>query len=470
MKVLFPVDEAYPLYKIGGLGDVGGSLPKALHKLGLDVRIALPCHPEINTEAFSEIQTFSCQYADTTANFSVLKGKLPNTNVPVYLFKEDTYISQKTDASDNHANKFAIFSLGVCHWLLNSLEGWQPDVIHFNDWHTSLIPIILKHKYQTHKYKTLGTIHNLMYQGETSDLVLDSLEIPQDKRDFLAKKYPENIHLNILLEGLMQADAFNAVSPRYAKEILTDEYGEGVNQYLQKRKDSIFGVLNGIDTDVFNPQKDEHIFTNFSKDTALEGKASNKQELLKKIGLSQDLGNKLLMGFVGRVDPDQKGVQLIIDALNSNRFDFSKYAFVFLGTGAEHLEQQLHEASKAHRQDVKIFTRYDEPLAAQIYAASDFMIIPSKFEPCGLVQMIAMRYGAIPVARKTGGLADTIIDGENGFLFEDYTTQSFTDAVGRAVTSLLNDLEKARMVNNALNVDFSWDTPAQEYVKIYQRI
>lgn len=468
MKILFPVDEAYPLFKIGGLGDIGYSLPKALTNLNLDVRIVLPKHPEIDKlESFNQIESFTISYNQKDLNVNVYQGILPTTKVPVYLIEEDTYISQHTDASDNHADKFAVFSLSICQWLISGSHEWKPELIHFHDWHTALIPLILKQKFH-HHIPSLGTIHNLAYLGATDTPVLDHLGIPSDQRSFLAKFYDDHVRLIILMEGLLQADAVTAVSPTYAKEILTPEYGEGVEEYLLRKKHDIFGILNGIDLDLFNPQTDPNLFENYTLENVTNGKLANKKALYKKLEFPND-PNHTLIGFVGRVDPGQKGVQLIIEALSQNAVVDAQTDFIFLGTGEPNLEKQLHQAAQ-NLPNCRIITRYDEPLAAQIYAASDLMLIPSKYEPCGLVQMIAMRYGALPVARRTGGLADTIIHNQDGFLFEDYNTHSMLACLEAAKQSILELTTRQSLVAQAMSKDFSWKTSAQEYLDLYNRL
>lgn len=469
MNILFAVDEAYPLYKIGGLGDVGGSLPKALAKLGLDVRLALPHHPEItlNSQTWSETDKFDISYNHKSLTVTVTTGQLPGTKIPVHLFGEATLISQSTDASDTDTAKFAAFSLAVSHWLTSTNQSWQPDILHLHDWHTALIPVILRHLYETNDYQTIINIHNLAYQGNTKLPVDQHLGLTSTSCPILTWDHQDE-RLNILLQGLLHTDSIVAVSPTYAQEILTPEYGASIDLPLITAKDRIVGILNGLDLEVFNPESDPHLYQTYTQTDFKKGKQANKLALQKDLGLTVD-PNLLLMGFVGRVDAGQKGVQLIISALRQQSLVDEHSQFVFLGTGDEVLERDLHQAA-ASLDNVKVFTRYDEPLAVKIYASSDLMPIPSKYEPCGLVQMIAMRYGALPIARKTGGLADTIIHGQDGFLFEDYSTDALIQSLVSAKEIIKDQTIKDKMISQAMRKDFSWTKSAKDYQQLYDTL
>jgi starch synthase len=466
MKVLFAVDEAFPLYKIGGLGDVGGSLPKALTALGVDIRIALPLHPEIAKakEYWPIVDKLDIVYGNEKLPVTIYVGKLDKTNVPVYVFEEKKFLSVHTDASDNHADKFTVFSLAIAAWLSQN-HYWQPQILHLNDWHTAMIPVILEHLFSKDEYKVITTIHNLAYQGNTSTPIVQKLGIAADKCKILSWDQQDNF-INILLEGMLHSDIISAVSPSYAREILTSEYGEKINEILEARKNQIVGIVNGIDQATFNPETDSQLYTNYNQESVNDGKKKNKEELRKELSLPGG-EDKLMIGFVGRVDPNQKGIQLIIEALKQNRLVNNDCQFVFLGSGDPSLEKALHEAGDKLG-NVRIFTKYDEKLAARIYAASDLVIIPSKYEPCGLVQMIAMRYGSIPIARKTGGLADTIVDDVDGFLFDTFDTESLVIAIDRAIKKFSDLNSKQIMVNAAMKKDFSWNKPAKEYVQLYE--
>lgn len=466
MKVFFAIDEAFPLFKIGGLGDVGGSLPQALVQMGIDIRLGLPKHPEIKIASATTVDQFSISYNQQALSVSVLLTNLPPTSIPVYLFQEDTYLSSHTDASDNHADKFTVFSLAIATWLTRNQIDFSPEIIHLHDWHTALLPVILEHKFHQPR-KTIITIHNLAFQGNTETPVLNKLGISEDDCEIL-KSDSQDLHLNILLEGILHSDVITTVSPTYSREILTPEYGEKIYEKLASKKDKLFGILNGIDVNLFNPQTDLQIFHTFSASTAMSGKALNKAKLQLELHLPSD-PNALMIGFVGRVDPQQKGVQLIIESIQNGQLPPPGHQFVFLGTGDSGLESSLHQASDSVKNCI-VVTRYDEQLAARIYAASDLVIIPSKFEPCGLVQMIAMRYGALPVARKTGGLADTIIHNTDGFLFEQYTSTAMIEALHQAIDTLKDPQKHSSMVQTAMAKDFSWDQSALKYHELYSQL
>ncbi len=468
MKILFVIDEAHPLYKIGGLGDVGGSLPLALtqaHKL--DLRLAVPRHPEIKLPPHTIVtDKFTSTYHNQNLPVTVYLTTLPSTNIPVYLFEENRYLSEHTDASDNHADKFAVFSLVVSEWISRPSPTFSPQIVHLHDWHTALVPVILKHKFNKN-IKSIITVHNLAYQGDTDTPVTSRLGLNKNACQILGWDLGD-LHLNILLEGILHSNITTTVSPTYAKEILTTEYGCHIDDILTTQKGHLYGILNGLNLNLFNPQTDPLIYSNFNSDNYAQGKSLNKHHLQQELGLPTDPHHNLI-SFVGRVDAGQKGIQLIITALSSSQLPIDNTQFVFLGTGAPNLEHQLQQAA-ASKTNVRIINRYDEPLAAKIYAASDLVLIPSKYEPCGLVQMIAMRYGTLPIARKTGGLADTIIHDQDGFLFDQYTTEDMISSINHALEYITSPDQRHAMIQAAMTKDFSWDQSALRYYQLYQQL
>lgn len=468
MNILFPIDEAAPLYKIGGLGDVGGALPKGLAQLNVDVRIALPYHPEISLAPENRVEevTFEIVYNRHTLPVTVFSTLLPGTAIPVYLFYESTYLSQHTGASDNHADKFSVFSLAVATWVCRHSPYWQPHVIHCHDWHAALIPVILKHKFHA-LYKTIVTIHNFAYQGVTQTPVVKYLDInPADCR--ILSWDAADGDVNILLEGLLHCDTITTVSPTYAHEILTQEYGEKLHHIMEGRKGRIVGIINGIDTNAYDPSQDTFISQKYSPTSWQTGKATNRTELRKKLSLSTET-DRIMIGFVGRVDPYQKGIGLMIQAIKNKALPPENSEFVFLGTGDPELERQLHQAGDNHPR-IRIITRFDEELAHQIYAASHFCLIPSRFEPCGLVQLIGMRYGCLPIVRKTGGLADTVHHLQNGFVFADYSESAMNSAISESILTISNNQTYAQMVESAMTADYSWVNSAKEYAMLYDEL
>lgn len=467
MKILFPIAEAHPLYKIGGLGDVGGALPQALHQADADVRIALPKHPEIDLpeDHYKEAE-FEIIYGNQPLPIVVYRTLLPGTSVPVYLFEEPTYLSQRTNAADNHADKFAVFSLAVTTWIAENSPYWQPQIIHCHDWHTALIPVLLKHKF-TKNYKTIITIHNLAYQGITTTPVVQKLALDPSKCHILTWDGQDG-DTNILLEGLLHSDFITTVSPQYAQEIISEEYGEKINSILETKKTFITGILNGLDTVFFNPQTDKYLSTRYSTTNWQPGKTENRRDLYRQLHIAADPDSPLI-GFVGRVDAYQKGIGLIIQAINSGTFPPPPAHFIFLGTGDPALEKELHQAAN-DKPNLTIITRFDEPLAHQIYAAAHFCLIPSRFEPCGLVQLIAMRYGSLPIVRQTGGLADTVFERQNGFLFTNYDSQLMCQAVNQALDTLNDQPLYTDMVKRAMTKDYSWKTSAANYLNLYKEV
>lgn len=468
MKIFFCVDEATPLFKIGGLGDVGGSLPKALQGLGVDISLIIPKHPSMTLDqSFSVVSEVTIHYDFQTLPVKIWKGVLPQSSVPTYLIEEDTYISQNTDASDNHADKFAVFCLAFSTWVQSLAGADKPTIIHLNDWHTAMIPLIDKHVLGEKSMKYVMTIHNLMYQSVTTTPILEKMQVPKEACQIASWDMQDN-NVNLLLEGLLHADSITTVSERYAQEILTDEYGESINEILTLRKKYITGIVNGLDIDSFNPATDNVLFEKFSVENAAEGKQKNKTALQTELGLEVNK-DAIVVGFVGRVDVRQKGIELIIEALKQKTLIRDKQQFIFLGTGDSQAETQLHEAAGGQER-VRILTKYDDVLARKIYAASDYLIIPSKFEPCGLIQMIANRYGGLPVARETGGLADTIQHGVNGFVFKEYDMQVMVNALQSAIIMGEDKAQKDQMIENAMKKNFSWDESAKKYQTLYESL
>jgi starch synthase len=465
MNILFAANEAFPVYKLGGLGDVIGSLPKYLDPDEFDVRIIIPYHQEISV-ACLQTEAFFVTYNHRKYQVTIHQTLLPNSNVPIYLVHNAEFLSTSTDASDNHADKYAFFSLAVAVWLDQYQLHWQPHLVHLHDWHVGLIPVILKHLLENHQYKFLLTIHNLAYQANTITRVDEHLHLPSDSCQII-KWDKKDMSLNLLMEGILHSDLTSTVSPTYAKEIITSEYSFGLDDILRSTKQPIPGILNGLDLSVFNPNNDYSISEHYSQENAIEKKHLIKKNLLNSFGMSVDKNSKLII-FIGRIDPGQKGIQLLIEALNAGFLPPHPHQFVFLGTGDLSLEKSLHQHDKNSR--VHIITRFDEPLSHQLYAASDLTLIPSSYEPCGLVQMIAMRYGSLPVARATGGLKDTINHQQNGFLFPEYSVSSMIEGLTLALTNIQNPHKHTQMVQAAMNTNFDWHSSALEYQTLYRNL
>lgn len=468
MKVLFVSSECAPIAKVGGLGDVIESLPKALKELGLDVRIVIPKYSIIEEKKYHfDLITKDIRFKGETIN--IYKGFLPASQVPIYLLENEKYFSEDgvyfeeigLAGSFEEIRRFLFFSQAILEIFPNL--NWQPDIIHCHDWHTAIVPLLLNTKYQIPNTKTLLTIHNLANQGKwQSKEVLNFLNLKGDEVESLKIKDTEG-NLNILQQGILNADLINTVSSNYSKEILTKEYGEGLENYLLERKNDTLGILNGIDEEVFNPETDSNLKMNYFWKN-LENKLENKLELQEILDFKKDTKIPLFT-FIGRLTP-QKGIDLIIKIIPELvKMDCQ---FVFLGVGMENYEKKLLELSQKYPQNISAQIKFDPVLAQKIYGGADIFLMPSRFEPCGLGQMIAMRYGTIPIARQTGGLTDTIENKKTGFLFKEYKVEAFLETIKTALNLYQGKKAWQKLVKEAMKKDFSWKKSAREYLKLYQ--
>lgn len=458
MKILFVASECTPIAKVGGLGDVIGSLPKALKKIGVDVSVLIPFYGIVKLKKEKmklALKEAEIQFGGKTEKFNLWQTSLPESDVPLFLienknyFKGNVYI--ETDASsggsEEEAKRFLFLSLAAT----KIAEFLNTDILNCHDWHTALIPFLIKK--QGGNLKTLLTIHNLGYQGIYSKKIVNQS---------LGINFADDV--NCLREGIINADFINTVSPNYAKEILTPEYGEGLERELQKRKVNLIGILNGLDEEQFNPKSDHYSKKNYSVDS-LDDKSENKTylqaEYFKKIAPEIPI-----LGIVSRLT-DQKGINLIIELFAE--LMQKNIQFILLGQGKVPYGDFFKNALRKF--PGKFFTKigFDEKLAHQIYAGSDIFLMPSLFEPCGLGQLISMRYGTIPIARATGGLKDTVKT-NSGFLFEKYNAQEFLKAIERALEVYKNKVEWRRMQESGMKQDFSWEKSAKEYLKIYNKL
>lgn len=470
LKVAFAASECTPIAKVGGLGDVIGSLPKALKELGIDVRVFIPKYKTIDLEKYHF--RLVAKEIKVKENFiNLYQGFLPGSKVVLYLLENEKYFGEDGIYSGRGAfvssfgeiQRFLFFSKAVLETLKNL--DWKPDIIHCHDWHTAILPVLLQttdYKLQT---KTLLTIHNLANQGKWNlNEILDFLNLNREEIDSLRVRDRDN-DLNILQQGILNADLISTVSPTYSREILTKEYGEGLEESLLKRKNSLFGILNGIDISQFNPETDQNIKANYSI-SSLDRKKENKANLQEILRFKKEKGTPLF-SFIGRLT-SQKGIDLILEIipelikLNSQ--------FVVLGKGGKQYEDKFLDFEKNYPEKISVKIKFDPILAQKIYAGSDFFLMPSKFEPCGLGQLIAQRYGAIPIARETGGLADTIEDGKTGFLFKEYEAIAFLRAIKKGLGVYRSDKEWQRLMKSAMKKDFSWQKSAQKYIELYQKL
>jgi starch synthase len=467
IKILFTAAEAEPFVKIGGLGDYAGSLPLKLqqHLPQIDIRLAIPFHGCIATDIskLSQIKTIKFDFGGKQKKAEIFQTRLDG--LCVYLIRpippyDDPAVYYTN--SEKNGQKYAFFSL-ACLEMLKAIK-WQPDVIHANDWHTSYLVLKLNRLRANEDIykpiKTLLTIHNLGYMGGDNSKLLVKLGL---ETGIPIKELPAwAIHQPLPL-GLASADQISTVSPTYSKEILTHEFGYGLEKILQKRSKSLTGILNGINQTKWDPATDNKIAAQFSVEK-LEIRCENKFYLQEFLNLEKDI-NTPLLGVISRMDI-QKGIDLIISAIPL--LTHHSWQLVILGSGSHDIEQACMQLEKKYPQRVRVVLRFDEMLACQIYAGADMLLIPSRYEPCGTTQMIAMRYGCIPIARATGGLRDTIIHEVNGYLFKDSSANSLAQILAKAIHCNHSKPKEWRdMQYSAMKSDFSWEQSAQKYADLY---
>lgn len=471
MKVLITGYEGAPFYKKGGLGDVMESLPKALSKIGVDIRIILPYYNVIKEKyKLKKEGEFALEFASVEEHISIYSTFLPNTTVKAYFLGNKKYLlSSNSNGKDKRIEQFAFLGLAVAHFVKWAAEHhhWSASLVHCNDWHTAIVPLILQQKMKS-LIPTLLTIHNLLYQGLGSTRVLDLLHMKDEETKEIKKGVPAN-EMNVLGEGIIHATRVSTVSESYAREIANDYNNSLIGPFLKKREEEnnkkdgkIVGILNGIDYDIWDPAKDDSIFHKFDIKNWRAGKKDNKEDLLKSLGLE----DKPTFCFVGRMAA-QKGLDVLIKAIS--RISNLDVNVIILGSGNPIIQTSVLEIAKKYPW-VKAEIVYNEDLAHKIYAGSDFIIIPSRYEPCGLIQMIAMKYGTIPVASKTGGLKDSIANGKNGFLFEKGKSTRLRKTIKHALNIYKDPVRYKKMVERAMKKDFSWDKSAVLYKKLYQEM
>lgn len=472
MKVLFVSWELDPFFKFGGLGDVARSLPGALRNLGVDIRIAIPFYDKVKLGHLKPEKkaVFIMEYGGKKERVEAYEVTHPLTKVQVYLLKNAKHLSE-----DKRGLTFSFFDKAVVELCRKNYLDFTPDIIHCNDHHTGLIPLLVKESKLP--IKSILTIHNLAHQGIIPIDIVMNLGLPRSK--FLSLAWDrEADSINFMMEAIMHADIVNTVSPTYAREIKTREFGAGMDEILRGKEGRLFGILNGIDREeeiLEHYKKAAYPYLKPAKITGKhkiyaweEGKRLNKLALQKKAGLPVT-DKAPLMSFVGRLAEGQKGLDILYKMLKN--IDGTKYQMAVLGTGDKKWEDKFRWLCRFYPKNMYCDLNFDPAMAVEIYAASDFILIPSKFEPCGLIQMIGMLCGTLPVAHKTGGLADSIIDGKNGFLFESYSEASLKNAVDKAL-EVWHHKRKVykKMVEAAMATDLSWQKSAQEYKSLYDKL
>lgn len=472
-SVLFAVWEVEPFLKVGGLGEVARSLPRALKSMGVDIRLIIPYYRALNIlgQRKKKIAEFTVVYGTKKLVITVHKIYFLTTDIPVYLVGNKTYFEKPI------AETFVVFALAIAEALKAGVFGaWKPDLIHCNDNHCGLIPTLVK-AYAL-DVKTLLTIHCISHQRTFSPAVAAKLRISPELFSFM-KWEPVSRQFNMLAEGIVNADWVSTVSPTYLEEIQTEEHGAGLDILIRQNMHKTSAILNGIDYTLKNPATNSNLATRYSaseKDSVndasivpiLMGKQLNKKTLQEKLSLPINPALPLI-GYIGRFDARQKGIDLIHRMIA--RDALRECQFVIMGQGEEMWEERFHLLRAFNPDRVAVITLYDDALASLIYAASDFMMIPSYFEPCCLIQMNAMRYGALPIARATGGLNDTIIDGKNGYIFANSSSVELENTLIKAIrVQAMNQKKHQHMVATAMKRDFSWTESAKQYVQLYAKI
>ncbi len=464
MKILFIASEAFPLAKVGGLADVVSSLAIALHEYGHEPCLILPKYRSIKAR-LQEIPD-----SDVTVNSMGHDEKLAlrmtslKEVVPVYLVENDTYFGTDEIYAQGELERFLFFSQSIPAVI--SRLNINPDVVHCHDWHTALVTLWLRQANMPSH--CVFTLHNLAYQGSFDQQFLLRSGLSSLWHVYVPPAAPKP-PLSFMSQGILLADMLTTVSSTYAAEILTPEYGSGLDNLLSYRNSELYGIVNGIDCDEYNPATDPYLQRNYDFGT-VEGKTDNKLALQRKSGLPQD-PDIPLFGMVSRLD-DQKGIDLLLNGIGPF-IEQTRAQLVVLGQGREHYQRALTEVASECPSRISVNIARDERLARLVYGGSDMFLMPSLYEPCGLGQLIAMRYGAIPVVRHTGGLADTVKDvaenNGNGFVFANYTVSDMLEAIKRAEASFFRRTEWRNLVRRNMKLDFSWKAPVSKYEEIYLR-
>lgn len=456
MKVAFVTSEAVPYAKTGGLADVCGTLPLYLRDLGIETSIILPKYKGIEADKFIDLEV---EFEGNKKNIPIFTdGFAYFIDYPQYFHRDGLYGTPSGDYSDN-CERFTFFARAV----IALIKKIKFDIVHCHDWQTGLVPLFIK-KYGLDS-RCVFTIHNLGYQGRFPREKFSVLEIEWDYFTLDGIEFYGG--LNFLKAGLIYSDIITTVSPTYAKEIQTPEFGFGLEGVLQKYNHKLYGILNGIDYKIWNPEKDGYIYEFYNN---YEGKKKNKSGITYELLLDS---KKPLIGMVSRI-AGQKGFDILIKILDD--IISMNYCFALIGFGEEYYCEKLKKFAETYPGQVSINIKFDEILAHRIYAGSDFFLMPSKYEPCGLGQMISLRYGTVPIVYKTGGLADTVSQfnpeslSGNGFVFETYSAQSLLETLKFAYNVYVRESTFSKLSENCMKYDFSWNNSAKAYKNLYQKI
>ena len=485
MRVLFAASEIFPLIKTGGLGDVAHSLPDALVKIGVDVRIAVPGYREVMAQTES-LRVLGWVHLSGRREARILEGRHPAVSSPLWIVDLPDlfdraglpYTDQEGNSWHDNPARFVYFCEACAALALDALElDWTADVVHANDWQTGALPAFLS--LHTSRPRTLFTIHNLAYDCQFDYGTFQALHLP---KHWWSMNYGEFYsRFSMLKCGLVFSDWITTVSPRYAEEIRQPEFGYGYASILEEQAHKLSGIINGIDDVIWDPQSDRHLVANYdyrSDEGIRSAKRANRDAFLRAMGADDaalDFDGPLI-GSVGRM-VYQKGIDLLLDII-PELITHTEARFAIIGSGEPTLERQLHDLTLDYPDRVFQFIGYSETLAHQLEAGCDMFAMPSRYEPCGLNQMYSLRYGTPPIVRSTGGLADTVVDasphnlesGEaNGFVFDDATAESLQETMYRAMELYQQPKQWMKLVKTGMRADFGWQRSAAQYLALYQQ-
>ncbi len=480
IRLLFATPEAHPLIKTGGLGDVGGALPPALASQGVDARILLPGYPQVLDALHLRRVRRDITVLESQEPVHLLSGKMPDSGIPVYVIESPSLYSREgnpyqgangKDWPDN-AQRFAVLARMAARLASDATPlRWCPDILHLNDWQTGLAAAYLAFD-PGRRAKSVISIHNLAFPGTFPPHLMGELELPWHSYQMHGLEFYQ--YISYLKAGLFYADHISTVSPGYAQEIQQSELGAGFHGLLHDRQADLTGILNGIDTEVWNPAKDTHLKHRYSA-ARLAGKTKNRSALRKQLGLKDD-PKTALVGVVARLT-DQKGADLIPGMMKALKQ--ASFQLVLLGGGDKTIEKQLTALAASMPDRFSLTLGYNEPLAHQIEAGADIFLMPSRYEPCGLNQMYSMRYGTLPLVRHTGGLADTVVDATpealhdgtaTGFVFKDASATALSECLERALALYAHPRVWRGIQKQAMARDFGWEQSAKRYVAMYREL